>query len=138
MQVKEFLENIRCTDMLIDSKIQQIKRIRESLCYAGVCYDGEKVQSSRNPDKFTDGVAKIIELEKMIDADIDTLVDNKRQAREMIETLDSIVEKTILYKRYFENNSFDDIAVVMNYSVRRVYQIHADAIGKLTLQFFSL
>ena len=137
MQVKEFLESIRCTDMLIDSKIQQIKRIRESLCYAGISY-GDKVQGSRNPDKFTDGVAKIIELEKMIDADIDTLVDNKRQAREMIETLDSIIEKTVLYKRYFENNSFDDIAVVMNYSVRRVYQIHADAISKLTLQFFSL
>lgn len=124
--------------MLIDSKIQQIKRIRESLCYAGVRYDGEKVQTSRNPDKFTDGVAKIIELEKMIDADIDALVDNKRQAREMIETLDSIVEKTVLYKRYFEGNSFDDIAVIMNYSVRRVYQLHADAISKLTLQFISL
>ena len=137
MTVREFLENIRYTDMLIDSKLQQIKSIRERLCSATVSL-GEKVQGSKDPDKFTYGVAKIIELEKVINADIDKLIDMKVQAREMIETLDSIVEKTVLYKRYFENNSFDDIAVVMNYSVRRVYQYHADAISKLTLQFISL
>ena len=95
-------------------------------------------------DKFFNDLEKLAEVFEIEISDLfnnrslDEIPNLKKLINEMIETLDSIVEKTVLYKRYFENNSFDDIAVVMNYSVRRVYQIHADAIGKLTLQFFSL
>ena len=109
MTVREFLENIRYTDMLIDSKLQQIKSIRERLCSATVSL-GEKVQGSKDPDKFTDGVAKIIELEKAINADIDKLVEDKRIAREMIEELGDNVEKVILYRVYFERGKMSRIA----------------------------
>ena len=130
MTVREFLENIRYTDMLIDSKLQQIKNIRERLCSATVSL-GEKVQGSKDPDKFTDGVAKIIELEKAINADIDKLVEDKRIAREMIEELGDNVEKVILYRVYFERGKMSRIAHDLGYSKRWVETRCNEAIKKL-------
>ena len=132
--VAEFLKNIMYIDMLIDTKIQQINDIRNRMCYVGISY-GDKVQGSKDPDKFTNGVAKIIELEEVIDADIDKLVDMKSQAREMIETLERNVDKVILYKRYFERKGFDQIANELNYSKRRIEQLHSDAICTLEKRF---
>ena len=96
---------------------------------------GERVQGSKDPDKFTSGVAKIIELEKVINADIDELVDMKLKAREMIETLNVVIEKVVLYKHYFEGKSFEDIASEVYYSARWVKKIHDDAIDKLNLKY---
>ena len=130
MTVREFLENIRYTDMLIDSKLQQIKSIRERLCSATVSL-GEKVQGSKDHDKFTDGVAKIIELEKAINADIDKLVEDKRIAREMIEELGDNVDKVILYRVYFERGKMSRIAHDLGYSKRWVETRCNEAIKKL-------
>ena len=98
MQVKEFLNKIRHIDMMIDCKCDQIKSLRDRLTSIS-CPMGEKVQSSLDPDKFTNPISKIIELEQEINEDIDKLVDLKRVARRMIEQLEDDVEKMVLYKR---------------------------------------
>ena len=130
MQAKEFLNKIRYIDAMIDCKRDQIKDLRDTLTSIS-CPMGEKVQSTLNPDKFTNPVSKIIELEKEINDDIDKLIDLKRIARKVIEQLDNEVEKMVLYKRYFENKTFEQISVEMNYSWRRIHQIHGDALKKL-------
>ena len=130
MQVKEFLNKIRHIDMMIDCKCSQIKDLRDRLTSIS-CPMGEKVQSTKDPDKFTDPISKIIELEKEINDDIDKLIDLKRIARKAIEQLDNEVEKMVLYKRYFENKTFEQISVELNYSWRRIHQFHGDALKKL-------
>ena len=116
--------------MMIDCKCDQIKGLRNRLTSIS-CPMGEKVQSTKDPDKFTDPVSKIIELEQEINEDIDKLIDLKRVARKAIEQLDNEVEKIVLYKRYFENKTFEQISVEMNYSRRRINQVHCDALKKL-------
>lgn len=127
MQVKEFLNKIRHIDMMIDCKCGQIKDLRDRLTSIS-CPMGEKVQSTKDPDKFTDPVSKIIELEQEINEDIDKLIDLKRVARKVIEQLDNEVEKMILYKRYFENKTFEQISVEMNYSWRQIHRLHGSAL----------
>ena len=131
MQAKEFLNKIRHIDMMIDCKCSQIKGLRDRLTSIS-CPMDEKVQSTKDPDKFTDPVSKIIELEQEINEDIDKLIDLKRVARKVIEQLDNEVEKMILYKRYFENKTFEQISVEMNYSWRQIHRLHGSA-----LQSFS-
>ena len=130
MQVKDFLNKIRHIDMMIDCKVEQVMNLRSRLTSIS-CPMGEKVQSSLDPDKFTNPISKIIELEQEINEDIDKLVDLKRVARRMIEQLEDDVEKMVLYKRYFENKTFEQISVEMNYSWRRIHQFHGDALKKL-------
>ena len=113
--------------MMIDCKCSQIKDLRDRLTSIS-CPMGEKVQSTKDPDKFTDPVSKIIELEQEINEDIDKLIDMKCVARKMIEQLDNEVEKLVLYKRYFENKSFEQISVEMNYSWRQIHRLHGSAL----------
>lgn len=113
--------------MMIDCKCSQIKDLRDRLTSIS-CPMGEKVQSTKDPDKFTDPVSKIIELEQEINEDIDKLIDLKRVARKVIEQLDNEVEKMILYKRYFENKTFEQISVEMNYSWRQIHRLHGNAL----------
>ena len=130
MQAKEFLNKIRHIDMMIDCKLEQTSNLRSRLTSINVSM-GERVQSSLDPDKFTNTISKIVELEKEINDDIDKLVDLKSIARKAIESLDNDIEKMVLYKRYFENKTFEQISVELNYSWRRIHQFHGDALKKL-------
>ena len=133
MQAKEFLNKIRYIDMMIDCKLEQIKNLRDKLTSISSPMGniGDKVQSSKDPDKFTNTISKIVELENEINNDIDKLVDLKSIARKAIESLDDDVEKMVLYKRYFENKTFEQISVELNYSWRRIHQFHGDALKNL-------
>ena len=130
MQAKEFLNKIRHIDIMIDCKLEQTSNLRSRLTSINVSM-GERVQSSLDPDKFTNTISKIVELEKEISDDIDKLVDLKSVARKAIESLDNDIEKMVLYKRYFENKTFEQISVELNYSWRRIHQFHGDALKKL-------
>ena len=131
MKAKEFLKNIIHIDMMIDCKLEQIAELRSRLTSVSCATDNERVQTSLKGDKMTDTIAKIMELEELVNDDIDVLTEYKLQAREMIEKLESDVEKIVLYKRYFECKSFEQIAVECNYSWRHVHRIHGNALVNL-------
>ena len=46
----------------------------------------------------------------------------------MIERMENEVEKVILYKRYFNNESFENIAVECGYSWRHIHRLHSEAL----------
>ena len=131
MQAKEFLKNIIQIDMMIDCKLEQITELRSRLTSIGCATDNERVQTSLKGDKYTDTIAKVMELEDLVNDDIDKLTEYKLQARELIEGLDNNVEKVVLYKRYFECKPFEQIAFECNYSWRQIHRIHGNALMKL-------
>ena len=131
MRVKEFLKKIVTIDDMIDVKVNQVAQLRSLLEVGSVRYDKDKIQVSMNDDKLADTVAKIIDLENEINADIDSLIAHKELARRMIENLNDDREKLILYKRYFERKSFEQISVELNYSWRQVHRLHGKALVAL-------
>lgn len=131
MQAKEFLKNLIQIDMMISCKKEQIAELRERLTSIGCATDNERVQTSIKGDKMTNVIAKIMELENLVNNDIGILTEYKLQAREMIEKLQNNVEKVVLYKRYFDCKSFEQIAVECNYSWRHVHRIHGNALINL-------
>lgn len=132
MTAKEFLNRIRTINILIDCKIEQVTRLRVLLTGGAIRYDKEKVQSSVSNDTMLNTVAKIIELEEQINADIDLLVDYKSRARNLIEQLSNDIEKIILYKRYFDNKTFEQISVECNYGWRHTCRLHGNALNSLS------
>lgn len=131
MNVKDYLNKIRTVDALIDCKCDQIAKLRARLLNVTATTEGERVQTSKTDDKFADTIAKIVDLENEINRDIDRLVDLKCEARKLIEKLDDDVQKIVLYKRYFDNKRFEQIAIECNYSWRRINQIHSEALKTL-------
>ena len=131
MLAETFLKRIVNLNLLIDCKLEQIKELRHSLTSIGGVSGGDRVQTTLNPDKWTMKIAKIVDLENEINAEIDKYVDYKRKARELIETLDDDLEKVVLYKRYFENKSYEQIAEECFFSLRQVFYIRKNALTKL-------
>lgn len=129
MSSKDFLNKIRYVDMVIDCKLEQVTELRSRLTSVSSPTMEEKVKSSHDHDYFViNTISKINELENEINRDIDNLIDLKREARQLIEKLDDNVEKLVLYKRYFNNESFEQISVEMNYSWRHIHRLHSEAL----------
>ena len=131
MSVKDFLNKIRKFDLLINEKLKDVTTLRDTLMNVTVSYDGERVQTSKQGDKFADTVAKIVDLEEKINADVDKLVEYKEVARMLIEKLDDDILKVILYKRYFRGCTFEQIAFEIGYSWRHTCRLHGVALQKL-------
>lgn len=116
---------------MIDIKANEVAKLRALIDVGAVRYDKDKVMGGSQDDKMLDTVIKIVELEDEINADIDKMIEWKRFANEMIESLDDDREKVILYKRYFEKKSFEQISVDTNYSWRQVHRLHGRALVAL-------
>lgn len=131
MSVKIFLNTIRSIDMMIDCKLEQIEELRSLLTGGALRYDKENVQTSLSNDLLPDTIANIIDLEQKINEDIDELIKRKEKARVLIEMLEDEGKKIVLYKRYFDNKTFEEISVECGYSWRHVHRLHGNALREL-------
>lgn len=84
-------------------------------------------------DQLTNGVAKIIELEKEIDAKVDKLVELRREIEAGIETVDSSTQRRLLKLRYIDGMTWERVAVEMNYSYMQVCRLHGKALNALKM-----
>lgn len=87
MTTKEYLGRIYRLDLMIEAKANEIEKIRTLACKTTVPIEGERVKSSPNPDKLTNTVAKLIELEKDIDKKVDMFI---RQRNIIVSQIDEI------------------------------------------------
>ena len=96
MTAKEFLEQVRYVDRAIDSKLEQIQKLRNESTKATSLVSDMPHSSSPNLQRLEDTIIKIIDLEHEINRDIDRLVDLKSAARTAINAMASPDERLIL------------------------------------------
>ena len=131
-EIKMKLNSVLNTDKLIDTKLVDIEELRRRLQDVKSPTFGDRVQSTKDPDKFTNVINKIIELEKEVNEDIDKLIDNKNACRRLIESLESNFYKVVLYKIYFEGKSLRTVADSLSVSVRQIARIRNKAIVQIS------
>ena len=131
-EIKSLLESVLNADKLIDTKLVDIEELRRRLQDVKSPSFGDRVQSTKDPDKFTDVISKIIEMEKEVNDDIDKLIDNKNACRRLIESLESNFYKVVLYKIYFEGKSLKTLADSLKMSVRQIARIRNKAIVQIS------
>lgn len=133
MTPKEYLNQAYWLDRRIDSKLEQLSALRDTATKTTAVMDGEVVSHTRNVHSLQDVIAKIIDMQEEINSDIDALVDLKRDIMQTIREIEDPEAQTVLELRYLCFKRWEEISVIMNYSVRRVYQIHDEALEKLTV-----
>ena len=131
MTPKEYLNQAYWLDRRIDSKLEQLSALRDTATKTTAVMDGEVVSHTRNVHSLQDVIAKIIDMQEEINGDIDALVDLKRDIMQTIREIEDPEAQTVLELRYLCFKRWEEISVIMNYSVRRVYQIHDEALEKL-------
>ena len=85
MTAKEYLSRAYRIDQRINTKLMRISELRALAQKCTVAYGGERVSRTRNVASLEDSVMKIMEAEKELDAQIDLLVDTKKEIEGVIE-----------------------------------------------------
>ncbi len=128
MNAKEFLEQVRYVDRAIDSKLEQVERLRSESTRATSLVSGMPRSSSPNLQRLEDTIIKIIDLEHEINRDIDRLVDLKSAARTAINAMASPDERLILELRYLCYKTWPEIAGTMGVSESTLFRAHSLAL----------
>lgn len=132
MTAKEYLSQARYLDARINSKIRQVADLNELATKATTTLTGMPHNPNHGRSTMADCVAKIVDLQTEINADIDALVDLKRDILETIKAVANVEMQTILEKRYLCFQSWEQIAASMNYDIRWLYRLHGKALKEVS------
>lgn len=129
MNVKEYLSQAIWLDQMIDSKLEQLATLKSLAMKVTSSFTKEKICGGNiEKSKMESTMVKVIDLENEINADIDRLVDLKKDIQDTINMMDDINQQLLLELRYLSRKGWDEIAASMGYDPRTVYRIHGKAL----------
>lgn len=116
------------TKKLIESKLEEIKRLRELATSISIPDLSKERTSGGNQVqcRFAEIVDKLVDLECEILQEVDDYVEQEKEMRNVINQLPKPEWQLIMQYRYVEGLSFEEIAEELNYSVRQIYNMRKD------------
>lgn len=129
---KEYLRRYKAADDEINDLLREKERILSRLTRMTSSATGMP-RGGGDKDPMTNGVAKMIELEREIDSKVDKLVELRREIEAGIETVDSNTQRRLLKLRYIDGMTWERVAVEMDYSYMQVCRLHGKALNALKM-----
>ena len=133
MVAKDYLRQAYRLDELIKCNQAELDELRIlAVSLPGTDYSKERVQSTPSGDaSYTNIIAKIDELERVIRADIDELLKLKIEIRKVVDEVRDNEERLVLKLRYLNFNTWDEICSETKLSMRTVLRIHIKALNNV-------
>ena len=120
MKAKAYLMKIKSMDTMINTDIEELAALEALATKTTSVIGDERVQSSGSQQKMADAVTKIVELKDRINDEIDRFVDFKEEAKNLIFSVCDGDCIDLLYKRYFQDKKWEEIALEMNFTYQWV------------------
>lgn len=126
MTAKEYLLQIIYLDSRIEANREKVQRLKESAEGTTSNLSPNKVQSSTSKQKMADAVISYADLEKVINADLEKIM-------EIINTIGKLnpYESTVLYKRYVEDKSLWVISREVKKSYSWATKVHSTGVKNI-------
>ena len=132
MNAKEYLSQAIWLDQTINNKLEQLDSLKSLSMKVTASLSQEKVSGGNiAKSSMENAVVKILDLENEINADIDRLVDLKREILEAIHQVSNMNYQLLLEMRYVSGKSWDEVAMAMGYDPRTVFRMHGKALKKV-------
>lgn len=129
MTGKEYLSQYRRLKSRIKGKKAQVAELRESLLeLRAIRYDLDKVDSSPSGDNILNGLIKLEDKCDSIARDITAMTELSDEITNRIGRMKSPVLMDLLTRYYILGESFEQIAVGLNYSYKTVLNYHGEAL----------
>ena len=132
---KDFLEQSWRLNEEIDCKIEQLAVLNALAGKTTGTLSGMPHAPGHEGSKLEDIIVKIVDLQEEINADIDRLVDLKKEMMRMIALVEDKDQRLILELRYLCWKPWDEIMVRMNFSERWIFLLHDRALKKSRIIF---
>lgn len=129
MNTKEYLRQIEKLRRQINNDLSEIKRLKELVCsIKAVSNDKESVQSSGSQDRLGDSVARIVDAEADAYRAIENYIKERNRIIAQIESIEDAVLYDILFKRFVQSKTFEEMSDEMSYSMRQILRLYDEAI----------
>lgn len=138
-KAKLYLKQIKRLRNEIDILIHQRDELEElAMCTGAINIQPDKVQSSPNPNRTTDKIDSIVDMEEFISQKIETYKRETTSIIQMIAELDSDEKyRQTLRLRYIKFKKFEEIALDTGYSYERIRHLHKEALEMFAAQYSS-
>lgn len=133
MTKKEYLMQVYKMDRRIRILQGKVEKLRAGLEYHSPSF--ESGGSGGSPDKMPDTLSKIMEYEQHAAQLQAAYIDKYLEIEKIIRSVKDDRLREVLERRYLLYQKWDQIASEMNYTLRRTYQLHGDALQKISLNF---
>ena len=134
MTAKEYLNQARHLDALIHCRLREIDYWRD----LSSSVSGSSFEEHHNPNRPTEApfvrcLEKIDEIQRSVEEKVAYLIYLKEEINKAIDKLENRDEQLLLRYRYLDNCTWEEIAAMLNVSIRSVHRIHG-----MALQHFSV
>lgn len=128
----EWLKSYRALDGKIESMIEQLQvwNARATKITATI---SQEPKAAGSGDQLQRCIDQICELQTEIAQEMDKLRKRKQEIETAIHGLNEKSYQDILWYRYIQGMTFEEIAIKMNYSWRQVCRKHKNAVEKLKM-----
>ena len=138
MRAKEYLRQIRIADKKINNLIHEVDMLRDSISHPKpINYDKDPVQGGSRNDSMAASIAKYVDMEQEINRQTDGLIDLRHKIIGEINQLNDPAHIELLFKRYVEYKTWEQIAVEMDYTIRWIYSLHGSALQEFETKHFN-
>lgn len=135
MTAKEYLQQAFKADRKIKLDIEKLSAMKSALYGKSVDYSSDGSSSGTNENHTEIAIAKIIDYESQINAEIDGLIDKRLEIESSINQIKDETLREILTRRYLLYQKWELIAVKMNYNVQWIYKLHGRALSKIKIGY---
>ena len=133
MKAKEYLSQAIRFDHRISSRLEQLENLKALAMRVTSNLTQEKVSGGRNMrGPFENTMAKIIDLEKEINQEVDRFIELKQEIMDTIYQVEDVNCQLVLEKRYVSGKTWGDISLELGYSQDWIFKIHRRGLKEIS------
>lgn len=127
MTAKQYLRRIRELDIDVSRTLEQIEILHAQVTKTTTTLS-DMPKGSGDQDKTASTIAKIVDLKRGLRGKIEEYVELKAKAIEQIDGLEDGRYRQVLTHYYINGKTWEEIAVVTNYTYKWVHVLHGRAL----------
>lgn len=128
MTGREYLNQIRDTDLNIKCKKREVLRLQQDIMYLQAIDYSKDIVSGGQPITFEDKIANINALSNELMREWSSYLRERERARILINAIPSSKQKSVLIDRYVNGHTWEKVAALIGCSVQNIYNLHKRAI----------
>lgn len=128
---KEYLKEIRTKRQYLERLRKRRTSLHLDVSFGGINYDADKIQTTPQ-NKLEIAMVKLSDRLEYLDESILKISMEIDDRINSIESLQDTNYRAILFKRYSEYKTFEEISVEMGYAYNYTCNIHGEALKELS------
>jgi DNA-binding CsgD family transcriptional regulator len=123
MNCKKYFEEYKSINNKIEYKLEEIRKLEELSTKITKSNQREQVDATKDPHKLAKLVEKISDYKKEIENDMIIMLETSKNINKTISKIENINERKIIELHYIGGKTFEEIAEILNYSTRQIYNL---------------